>query len=83
MSYIVKNGSLMAKINAELTSGTEIRYATQRVAEQINAAREFNLVNSHSAKIGNGAKWDKKWAKVEGDDFVFGVEINPGEFFIS
>lgn len=83
MSYIIKNGSIIAKINADLASGTTVRYAFAKVTEVIDAAREFNLVNSHTATIGNGAKWDAKWSKVHFNDFVFGEEINPGEFFIS
>lgn len=83
MSYIIKNNAIVAKLNAELASGTEVSYSFAKVAEEINAARDFNLVGARTATIGNGAKWDAKWSKVEGDNFVFGKEINPGEFFVS
>ena len=81
MSYIIANGSIIAKINAELASGTEVTFSRQRCEESINAAREWNLVNAQAGKIGNGAKWDAKWAKSE--DGRFATEINSGEYFIA
>jgi len=81
MSYIIANNTIIAKINAELASGTEVMFSNVRTEEAINAARDFNLVNAQRGKIGNGAKWDAKWAKTE--DCSYATEINPGEFFIS
>lgn len=80
MSYIIANNVIVAKINAELASGTEVMFSKARTEEAVNAAREFNLVNAQRGKIGNGAKWDAKWVKTE--DCYFATEINPGEFFI-
>ena len=82
MSYIIANGNIVAKINAELASGTEVTFSRQRCEEAINASREWNLVNANRGKIGNGAAWDRKWQRMCVEQCDFATEINPGEFFV-
>lgn len=81
MSYIIANNKIVAKIKAEVANGTEVQFSRVRTEEQINAAREWNLVNAQVGKISNAAKWDAKWSKTE--DCYFATEINPGEYFIA
>lgn len=83
MSYIIANGSIIAKVDAALQSGTEVRFSRVRCEEAIDASREWNLVNAHNGKIGNGAAWDRKWERTEGAACDYATEINPGDFFIS
>ena len=81
MSYIISNGQIIAKTAATLASGANVTFSGQRVAEEIHAARQWNLVNAQRGTIGNGKAWDAKWARLE--DGRMASEINPGEFFIA
>lgn len=82
MSYIIANGAIIAKIEAPMKSGTEVRFSRDRCEEALDAAREWNLVNARPGRIGNGAAWDRKWARTEGAACEYATEINPGDFFI-
>jgi len=81
MSYLISNGQIVAKTSATMASGQSVAFSGTRVAEEINAGRQWNLVNAQRATIGNGKTWDAKWAKLE--DGRMASEINPGEFFIA
>lgn len=83
MSYIIANGTIVAKTHSTLQSGATVEFSSKRVDDAINANRVSNLVNAQSAKIGNGAKWDAMWSKMPGEACRTAVEINAGEFFIS
>lgn len=80
MSYIIKNNAVIAKIDATLESGVSVAFASNTCKEEIDAARELNLVNAKSATISNAKKWEAAWAKSE--DTRYGREINPGEFLV-
>lgn len=80
MSYIIKNNAIIAKTSEALKSGAVVEYAFHTCKEEINADREFNLVNAKTAKISNAKKWDAEYKK--SDDQLTASEINPGEFLI-
>lgn len=80
-AYIVSNNQLIAAVDTSLESGESVTYAFQKTAENINASREFNLVNSSNAKILRGEKWAKMFVAA-GESQQWGKELNPGEFFV-
>lgn len=80
-AYIVSNSQVIASVDTDIESGEHVTYAFQKTAENINASREFNLVNSSGAKILRGDKWAKEFAAA-GESQQWGKELNPGEFFI-
>lgn len=79
MSYIVKNGRIIAEIDAR-ESG-DVRWSRVSCAEEIDASRERNLVNAQFGKISNAVKYDRQWERMDGREYA--AEINPGEFLIS
>lgn len=86
MTFIIANNQIVAKVKTTVAPGTTVRYSTQRTAEAIDAAREWNLVNASTGKISDAAKWHRQWdamcAEEQGDHGT-GEEINPGEFYIA
>lgn len=81
MSYIISNhGELIAKTEAHLPSAASVRYGQERSREEIDANREYNLVNAKDGKISNAKRWDAEYRNSEAG---MAVELNPGEFLVS
>ena len=57
--YIVINGAAVAEIGEPccLPRGTSVSFSHLRVKENINANREYNLVNSKTGKISDSKKY--------------------------
>ena len=57
--YIVINGTAVAEIGdpCSLPRGTSVSFSHLRVKENINASREYNLVNSGRGKISDSKKY--------------------------
>ena len=57
--YIVINGKAVAEIGdpCYLPRGTGVSFSHLRVKENINANREYNLVNSETGKISDSKKY--------------------------
>lgn len=79
-SYIINNGSIVAKLKDVRESGEQVRFSSQVCDEAINANRTVNLVNASTGKISNAAKWDRVYSQIE--DPCVAREVNPGEFQI-
>lgn len=78
MAYIINSrDEVVAIVSTELRGGTEVQYAQQSCAEEINADREVNLVNASWGKISHAAKWENKAVNA-----LCGSEVNDGEFLI-
>lgn len=78
-SYIVADDTIIAQIR-KTKSRDEVKYAYQTCKEQINAAREFNLVNAQTARISNNMKYERRAEKDY--DIATAREINAGEYLI-
>jgi len=76
-AVIVKNGQVLAEIDTELKNGTSVSYGYQKVKEEIDANREYNLVNMRTGKISRNKKFLKEYVD------HYAVEINEREFFIN
>jgi len=80
--FIVKNGIAVARIIDDyqtLKSGDIVRYSHLRVNENINASRDYNLVNAITGKISTNKKWSDCFNLPEA------IEINNGmdnEFYL-
>ncbi|MEL0577041.1 hypothetical protein AACK17_00620 [Pectobacterium punjabense] len=78
-AYIIFNSSVVAIVDTDLANGADITFSAVKVKEEINANREFNLVNSQGGKISRAKRWGKEASKCD----YFGREINPTEFLIN
>lgn len=79
-AYIISNtGEPIASIIGEAISG-RCRYGFYRCKEEINANREWNIVNSRAGKVSNNKKWEE-WEK-RWELLPFAVELNPRQYFI-
>lgn len=78
-AYIIQNDTVIASVKTELKSGTSVKFSAMKVKEEIDANRDFNLVNAMPGKISRAKRWDKEADQCE----VVGSEINPCEFLIS
>jgi len=58
MSYLIRNGKVIAVTDETLKSGSEVQVAWNTAKENINAAREENLVNPFIATVSNDSKYD-------------------------
>jgi len=54
---LVKNKEAIAMIETSLKNGAEIKYATAKSLNALNADREFDLVNASPAKISRAKKY--------------------------
>ncbi|ULS51793.1 hypothetical protein [Pectobacterium carotovorum] len=77
-AYIIFNSSVAAVVDTEIANGANVTFSTVTVKEEINANRDFNLVNAQNGKISRAKRWGNEASKCE----YFGREINPTEFFI-
>jgi uncharacterized protein (UPF0264 family) len=78
-AYIISNDTVIASVKTDIKNGTVVAYSTQKVKEEIDANRDFNLVSAINGKISRAKRWNQDAAYCE----LIGVEINPCEFFIS
>lgn len=78
--FIIRDGSPVARIIGAATSGP-CRYGWERCKEELNANREWNLVNARKGKISNNVKWQEWEAR---NDVLLPVaeEMNEREFLI-
>ena len=74
MSFLIKDNKLIAKV-ADRESG-DVMFSYVKTEEDIDANREFNLVNAQHGKISNAKKWEKS------ECFDLGKEINDDEYFV-
>jgi len=74
MSYLISNGQLICTVS-DRKSG-DVIFSYSKVYENLDANREFNLVNAKDGKISNA----KKWRFVDVIDI--GVEINKDEYYV-
>jgi hypothetical protein len=77
MSYLIKDGQLIAATSKALKSGDMVRVAYDTVKEEIDANREYNLLNGFDCKVSNAKKWEKEFNNSE---CGYSSEINEGEF---
>lgn len=78
---ISKRGMPVARLLFPAKSGA-CRYAFQRCSEEIDANREWNLVNASWGKISSAKKW-QSWESDNGFDLSVAQEVNHGEFYIT
>lgn len=78
MSYIIKNSSIVAKI--EDRPAGDVLFSSVACGEAINAARDVNLVNAQRGKISNAAKWGRVYSNEL--DVPGAKEVNPGEWLV-
>lgn len=67
MSYLIRNGEVIAKTCECLASGEEVEYAYDTSEEKLNAAIDVCLVNARYATISNNTK---KWDKITQHQFL-------------
>jgi hypothetical protein len=60
MSYLTRNGELVATTSKNLKSGAVVSAAYKSTDESINANRDTNLVNAFNATVSNAKKWSSK-----------------------
>jgi len=86
MSFLIRNGNVIAYTPEQLKSGDEVRAAYNRTKETINANREYNLVNSFTCYVSNAAKYKKQYqSTVLSSEMDIAQSINDSneEFYIS
>jgi len=87
MSFLIRNGNVIAYTPEQLKSGDEVRAAYNRTKETINANREYNLVNSFTCYVSNAAKYKKQYQStvLSSDEMDIAQSINDSndEFYIS
>ena len=79
MSYLinVKTGELVTYTSKKLKSGERVLVSFDRCKEEINANRDWNLVNAFECKASNAKKWDKETHYADSC-----IELNENEFYI-
>jgi len=97
MSFLIRNGNLIAYTPEQLKSGDKVKAAYKRsvtfsryynrTKETINANREYNLVNSFTCYVSNAAKYKKQYQStvLSSDEMDIAQSINDSndEFYIS
>ena len=74
MSYLIANGEVICTVQ-DRKSG-DVIFSYSKVDENLDANREFNLVNARNGKISNAKKWHKF------DVMDIGKEINQDEYYV-
>ena len=79
MNTVILNnqGQVVATLRKNMRNRKGVKYAYHKCKEQINANREFNLVNAQSGVTSNDLKYS--------DDAAYAPlaeEINLGEYYI-
>ena len=59
MSYLVRNKKAVARTAEKQISGKHVKISTELCREEIDANRDYNLVNYKTAKISNSKIYDK------------------------
>lgn len=58
MSYLINsNGKLVAATSETLKSGSIVKVGYHKVKEEIDANRDYNLLNAFDCKVSNAKKW--------------------------
>ena len=78
-AFIVSNNEIVAQVTTDLNNQATVIFSNKKAKEEINANREYNLINASHGKISRAKKWFNK-AKTQ--DVNFATEINIGEFLI-
>ena len=65
---------MVAQVDTDAKSGTIVEYGHVVCDEEINANRDYNLVNPQSGKISRAKKWEKEYIE------FFAEEVNPGQY---
>lgn len=78
-AFIISNNEIVAQVATDLKNQSSVRFSNKKIKEEINANREYNLVNAAHGKISRAKKWFNK-AKTQ--ELDFGIEINQGEFLV-
>lgn len=78
-AFIISNNEIIAQVTTDLKNQASVIFANQKAKEEINANREYNLVNASHGKISRAKKW---FDKARSQDVNFATEINTGEFLI-
>lgn len=78
-AFIISNNEIIAQVTTDLKNQSAVTFSTQKVKEEINANREWNLLNAANGKISRAKKW---FDKSKTQDVNFGTELNEGEFLI-
>lgn len=78
IAYIIRNNTVIATVSTGLPNGTEIQYSHEKIREELDANRDYNLLNAKSAKISRAQRWEKEASKC----CTSAVEINPLEFLL-
>ncbi len=80
-AYIIKNGDIVCSLDTDLENGTVVRYAFDKSKEELDANREYNLVNEKTGKISRAKKYDEYRYEVASMGLI-ATEINEKEFYI-
>lgn len=75
-AVILDGRQVIAAVDTNLKNGEAIQYAYLKIKEEINANRDFNLVNAKTGKISRNKRFLDEY-----DPDSFAKEINPGEFY--
>jgi hypothetical protein len=78
MSYLTRNGELVATTSRNLKSGDVVSVAHTSTDESINADRDINLVNAFNVTVSNA----KRWARKECDYTAVSVNDSLDEFLL-
>ena len=78
-AFIISNNEIIAQVTTDLKNRASVIFANQKSKEEINANREYNLINAENAKISRAKKW---FDMAKTQDVNFGIEINQGEFLV-
>ena len=79
MSYLTRNGELVATTSKDLKSGAVVSVAHTSTKEAINANRDVNLVNAFNVTVSNA----KKWARKECEYTAISVNDSADEFLLA
>lgn len=78
VALVNRNNEVVAYASTELKNGSMVDFSFDRVKENINANREYNLVNAVRVKVSRNKKYfnDEMMAYLPN-----AKEINYGEFY--
>lgn len=71
---------IVAFLDTDLKSGTEVEYSSQRSSDALNADREYSLVNARTGRISKAREYLEEFEGEE-DEWI-AIENEEGEFYL-